>query len=893
MASGIAFDLLLGVGNDHENEVFELSYAAFAEELQLQEILKESMVASENAACEATKKPGCPVCYRLSCMECSTPHQGSGFPEPQVIDLAERAAPCSHQRFRCIEQQRINENDNERERFPWRRPTERFRGRRMGDVPQAQTSSSNEFQAKTSSLGENDLIAGIGNTEDPKSKGIAMDDGWLLEDNNTNAVQEDDYDSLNDEDEFDSDYSQKSHESGKKSTWFKEFFERMDALNIEEIDETLWHCPACIGGPGATKWYRSISDLIAHSKKIGSRRVKLHRELAKILETELCIKGTSILHAGPISGTWKGLTDDAFAEELQLEEILKESMVAFENAACEATKKPGCSFCNRLSCMECCTPHQGSGFPEPQVINLAERAVHRSHQRFRCIEQQRINENDNGSERFQWRRPTARFWGRRMGDVPQAQNSSSNEFHAKTSSLGESDLIAGTVNTEDPKDKGIAIDDGWLLVSKWKSDSRVGNRADKLWVDAHHPNPLKGSKDNNTNAVQEDDYDSLNDEDEFDSDYNQKSHESGKKSTWFKEFFERKDALNIEEIDETPWHCPACKGGPGATKWYRSISDLIAHSKNIGSRRVKLHRELAKLLETELCIKGTSIPPAGPISGTWKGLTDDARDHELVWPPMVVISNTLTSNIQDGKFIGMGNQELLEHFSSYPALKAQHSYGPKGHRGLSVLIFEKSAVGYLEAERLHKNFLEQRLGRSAWNSCTNEVLPSGERQLYGYMALKEDLDVFNQHFQGKSKIKFELKSYQEAVLNEIKEMKENSQHVILLKDRLEEETKRAEVFERSVNNLSRNLQQKMEDIRIFEKRVKSMHEENEEEIESQESFYKDQIKILEARVKELEGKLQVLGANTLLTGEPDTANLREECSNTNSTATLVSTRIQI
>ncbi|XP_039054125.1 protein SUPPRESSOR OF GENE SILENCING 3-like [Hibiscus syriacus] len=404
----------------------------------------------------------------------------------------------------------------------------------------------------------------------------------------------------------------------------------------------------------------------------------------------------------------------AFAEELQLQEILKESMITSENAACEAIKNPGCPVCNRLSCMECTIPHptRAQRFLKPVQVSAI------------------------------------------LVDIYLKQISS-NEFHAKTSSLCESDRIAGTGNTEDPNGKGIAIDDGGLLISKRKSDSRVGNRADKRLVDVEHPNPLKDY-----------DYDSLNDDDEFDSDDSQKSHESGEKSTWFKEFLERMDALNIKEIDETLWHCPVCQGGPGSTKWYRSISDLIAHSKKIGSRRVKLHRELAKLLEGELCIKGTSIPPAGPISGTWKGLTDDARDLEIVWPPLVVIMNTMTSNIQDGKFIGMGNQELLDYFSSYPALKAQHSYGRQGHRGLSVLIFEKSVVGYLEAERLHKNFLEQRLGRSAWNSCTNEVLSGGERQLYGFMALKEDLDVFNQHCQGKSKIKFEVKSVKRSVITE-------------------------------------------------------------------------------------------------------------------------------
>ncbi|KAG8494624.1 hypothetical protein CXB51_012010 [Gossypium anomalum] len=564
-----------------------------------------------------------------------------------------------------------------------------------------------------------------------------------------------------------------------------------------------------------------------------------------------------------------------FAEELQLQEILKESMMGsekeLEDAASEAIKKPECVVSHGLSNTECSISH-ASGIHEPRLFNKQGSTRWRTQQRFGYVEQQRINWDDNGRDSFKWRKPTGwhNIRGRRVGDVP--QTSSSNEFHAKTSSWVEGSPPIGTGNTEDPKGKGIAIDDDWLVVSKWKSESRGGNRADKQRVNLGHPNHLKGSKDDDTNAIHEDDCDSLDDEDDFDSDNSQKSQESRKKSKWFKEFFERMDALNAEEIDQTLWHCPACQGGPGAIKWYRSISDLIAHSKKIGSRRVKLHQEFAMLLEGELCIRGTSVsPPADPIVGTWKGLKEDARDHQVVWPPMVVIMNTMTSNSKDGKFVGMGSQELLEHFSSFPALKAQHSYGPQGHRGLSVLIFESSAVGYLEAERLHQNFLDQRLGRFAWNSCTNEVLPGGERQLYGFMAVKEDVDCFNQHCQGKSKLKYELKSYQEAVLNEIKKMREDSQQLILLEDKLEEEKKRAKTLERSVNDLSRNLQQRMKDICIFERRVKSLHEDNKEEVESQEIFYKDQIKILEARVKELDHKLKESGASRLHTGEPEPA----------------------
>lgn len=82
-------------------------------------------------------------------------------------------------------------------------------------------------------------------------------------------------------------------------------------------------------------------------------------------------------------------------------------------------------------------------------------------------------------------------------------------------------------------------------------------------------------------------------------------------------------------------------------------------------------------------------------------------------------------------------------------MKARHSYGPQGHRGMSVLIFEASAGGYFEAERLHKHFIDNATNRDAWFSNHRTLfLPGGNRQLYGYMATKDDLEVFNRHSQG-------------------------------------------------------------------------------------------------------------------------------------------------
>lgn len=67
---------------------------------------------------------------------------------------------------------------------------------------------------------------------------------------------------------------------------------------------------------------------------------------------------------------------------------------------------------------------------------------------------------------------------------------------------------------------------------------------------------------------------------------------------------------------------------------------MMTHAKTKGSSRLKVHRELAELLEEELCQRGTSVVPAGEAFGKWKGIKDDEKDHEIVWPPMVVIMNT-------------------------------------------------------------------------------------------------------------------------------------------------------------------------------------------------------------------------------------------------------------
>ncbi|KAG8373433.1 hypothetical protein BUALT_Bualt11G0023800 [Buddleja alternifolia] len=194
---------------------------------------------------------------------------------------------------------------------------------------------------------------------------------------------------------------------------------------------------------------------------------------------------------------------------------------------------------------------------------------------------------------------------------------------------------------------------------------------------------------------------------------------------------------------------------------------------------------------------GGGEPRLYEIFGKWKGLEERA-DKEIVWPPMVVIMNTRHEKDENGEWTGMGNEELLRLLSSYSKVKPRHSYGPEGHRGMSTLIFEASAVGYAEAERLSKHFEDKCRGRLAWES--NKVLfnkvsyySEGKRQLYGYMARKQDLDNFNKHSQ------------------------------------------------ESYSLVTEKLRKTMEENRVVKLRTKKHHEQNKEEMDYQEQFFRDQI----------------------------------------------------
>ncbi|KAL1814117.1 hypothetical protein ACET3Z_024182 [Daucus carota] len=399
------------------------------------------------------------------------------------------------------------------------------------------------------------------------------------------------------------------------------------------------------------------------------------------------------------------------------------------------------------------------------------------------------------------------------------------------------------------------LENGWQWRNNTSQVANSGNVSASNPADATYDEEEERHDDNDGD---EDDFNTedIYDSEEYDSDKSQKSHETLKKTSSLKGFFKTLDEMNIEEISEPgrEWHCPACAGGPGAIDWYRGLQALTTHAKTKGKRRAKAHRLLAQLLDEELRLRGASVIPAGEAFGKWKGLNENVvRDRKIVWPPMVMIMNTQLDQDDNGKWLGMGNAELLEYFNAYEAVKSRHSYGPQGHRGISVLIFEVSAVGFLEAERLSKHFEEEGTNREAWARRQKLFLPGGQRLLYGYLAEKGDIDHFNQHSHGKTKLKFELRSYEEMVVNPMKQMNEDNHLLNYYKKRALEEIKQAKVYHDSFAAVSDKLRKTQEENRIVRQMTKVHHEENKEKMDYQEEFYKEQIKLIhEARIEEEE-----------------------------------------
>jgi len=320
---------------------------------------------------------------------------------------------------------------------------------------------------------------------------------------------------------------------------------------------------------------------------------------------------------------------------------------------------------------------------------------------------------------------------------------------------------------------------------------------------------------------------------------NSLGHEAMKKHKVFKKLFESMDALTFKEVNNREWTCPACRAGAAET--HKGLKPLIDHAKNARQWNVRLHRKLVKVLEEESKRRSAAGFAVQEVYGKWLSLQEGHIDSQIVWPPIVIVENTGFKLQDNQQSSGMGNKELLEAFKAYKPTKAKQAYGPKGHRGRSLLIFEESAVGYLEADRLQKDFLKEGRGRADWDRRGTLIHPTGaKRVLYGYMANKEDMENFNKH-SGSGKSKYDMLSYKAMVIEPVKKMKENSQKLDWLDAKMLEDKAVTKSLEETVDTMAARLEIQKSEVKIIIGKVAEKCDEWKKGLDHLERIYKEQI----------------------------------------------------
>lgn len=208
--------------------------------------------------------------------------------------------------------------------------------------------------------------------------------------------------------------------------------------------------------------------------------------------------------------------------------------------------------------------------------------------------------------------------------------------------------------------------------------------------------------------------------------------------------------------------CLACDR---SSKEFPDMHSLIMHTYNpesATSDHLGLHKALCILM-------GWNYLLAPDNSKAYQQLhAEEAaadRDDLIMWPPHVIIQNTITGKGRDGRMEGLGNKAMdmkLRDFG-FSSGKSKSMYGREGHMGTSVVKFAGDQSGLKDAMRLADFFEKQRHGRMSWASVQSsgkeeeKDVKSGqkERILYGYLGTVFDMESLD--FETRKKVTIESK----------------------------------------------------------------------------------------------------------------------------------------
>ncbi|VFQ79840.1 unnamed protein product [Cuscuta campestris] len=197
------------------------------------------------------------------------------------------------------------------------------------------------------------------------------------------------------------------------------------------------------------------------------------------------------------------------------------------------------------------------------------------------------------------------------------------------------------------------------------------------------------------------------------------------------------------------------------SKYYSDTHSLIMHayhSDNADSTvdHLGFHKALCVLMGWNYL-----IPPSGSKSYQLFSAKEASAnvDDLIIWPPLVLIQNTITGKRGDGTVEGLGNKFMDQYLTErgFKGGKSKAAFNKGGHRGMTVVKFSSDRSGLKEAMRLAEYFQSSNRGRTNWAlvqpltlSPEEEDHPSlvkvdpvtreKKRIFYGYMANVSDLD---------------------------------------------------------------------------------------------------------------------------------------------------------
>lgn len=212
--------------------------------------------------------------------------------------------------------------------------------------------------------------------------------------------------------------------------------------------------------------------------------------------------------------------------------------------------------------------------------------------------------------------------------------------------------------------------------------------------------------------------------------------------------------------------CLACSR---SSKDFPDMHSLIMHTykqEKASCEHLGLHKALCMLMRWNYM-----VAPDNSKAYQKGSSAQEDTDDLIMWPPHVIIQNTLTGKGRDGRMEGLGNKAMdmkLRDFG-FTSGKSKAMFGREGHMGITVVKFAGDQSGLREAMRLADFFEKQKHGRGPWLSLAKsggrdeekDPIPNErktgekERILYGYLGTVFDLDTLD--FDTKKKVTIESK----------------------------------------------------------------------------------------------------------------------------------------